>query len=154
MIGLHRHMAQESRGIPEGENLLSVGTKDQKERRRQLQTANMRRNRPLSAMKSTKAAPTPIRRRPSSAPNRREIDARGSAVRKQKRRYRRKRNLKKKKLKKFAKLQARDEEEKDGILIPRRIWERLDLGVRRRLIKDSYYKNDKNVREFSANNHL
>ena len=47
-----------------------------------------------------------------------------------------------------------DEEENDGILIPQRIWERLDLGVRRRLIKDSYYKNDKNVREFSANNHL
>ena len=47
-----------------------------------------------------------------------------------------------------------DEEETDGILIPQRIWDRLDLGVKRRLIKDSYYKNDKNVREFSANNHL
>jgi uncharacterized protein YbjT (DUF2867 family) len=47
-----------------------------------------------------------------------------------------------------------DEEEEQGILIPKRIWERLDLGVRRRLIKDSYYKNDHNVREFSAQNHV
>ena len=33
-----------------------------------------------------------------------------------------------------------DEEETNGILIPQRIWECLDLGVRRRLIKDSYFK--------------
>ena len=44
--------------------------------------------------------------------------------------------------------------EKDEVLIPQHIWNKLDLGVRRRLIKHPYYSNDIKVREFSAQNHV
>ena len=46
-----------------------------------------------------------------------------------------------------------NEAEQDGILIPQHIWNRLDLGVRRRLIKHPYYSKDSKVREFLAQHH-